>query len=312
MSLRRLANCVATCVFLGACAAQPTSVEPVVSWEEAVPLEASKPAGRSKLADLSTPVDGEAFLHLLHVSYSPWVTIPQLGMLSSRVQRNGALADARTLFQHASTYVWGQGRSFLPPACAAEQAAVSWYVLQMGAPREPAQITANSGLIQSCRVEPLRSAKSPLAELVAGLVLGYRTCDAVHCEPGLRVPGALRLLTPRAQWSRVGKQRHATDDDALQPFSIVDVPVVRGETSAAVITLTSEQIARWRTLRGESQLDADQMLLGPMPSLLVRVEVEWLESEEVPTVRTSVSAYGEPGRAIAKWLGLGTTKGKSK
>ena len=311
MSLRWLMKGLAGCALLSGCAATPTNVEPPVTWD-GVPLQAASFAGRSKLAEPSPERSSQTALWLMHVNHRPWTSIPGLASLSSRRDPAAAVFDARSLFGQPSTYVAGNRPALFPPACAAEQAAVSWYVLQAEAPGEPAQITTNSGLIERCRIERLRSAKSPLAALAAGLVLGYRSCEAIDCEPLLQVPSVLRLLTPRAQFVRVGAERFATDEDPGKPFSIVDLPVVRGESSVAVLSLTGDEIDRWRKLRGEAQLDSDQMLLGPMALLLVRVEVEWLESEAVPTVRTSISAYGEPGRTIAKWLGYGATKGKSK
>ncbi len=311
MSLRWLAKSLASCALLSGCAAKP-AVEPPVLWDDGVPLQAASFAGRSKLAELSPQRSSQPALWLVHVNHRPWTSIPSLASLSSRRDTKAAVFDARSLFGQPSTYVSGHRPALSPPGCAAEQAAVSWYVLQAEAPGQPAQISTNSGLIERCRIERLRSATSPLAALATGLVLGYRSCETIDCEPLLPVPSVLRLLTPRAQFVRVGGERFATEEDPTKPFSLVDVPVARGESSVAVLSLTGAEIDRWRKLRGEAQLDSDQMLVGPMELLLVRVEVDWLENEEAPTVRTSVSAYGEPGRTIAKWLGFGAAKEDSK
>ncbi len=158
-----------------------------------------------------------------------------------------------------------------------------------------------AGLAERCQVRATRATRAKIPALERGLLYAYQTCGAApDCAER-----TLALVTPRAAFvASEGRFTQADREMSKGSFALSQLPLRRGEATAATVNLEGQAIVEWRVSWGQPSPTADDMPMIASRTLSLRVESVWPVDEASPSISTIVSVDGVPSRNLAAFLGL--------
>ncbi len=306
-----LASLLTGCLVRTAPTSQPHASEKVFPVESAPDL-AGRGDGvehvrsRSRGTGAGLSISGPSRFEVIASYQHTFEDIPLL-LAADRIMSSGTvlqLDGQRAWSDEGPTVVVGARPMRVRPQCASDDAeqlvSFETFIVARSSPKQ-LDYGRHVGLTERCAVRAMRSSRVKVPALVEGVLFAYQICTKeTDC-----VSRNLVIVGPRPEF--VASKGQFTPPDATVSngsFSLVELPLVPGEASAATLNLNGQDLAAWRVLWGQpAPRNADMPMIASR-RLSIRVESVWPIGDATPEISSTVSVDGVPSRNLATFLGV--------